>query len=47
VSEQLRVTNGLVERVDAEDDEGVGIRVAAGGRGFGFAATRDVTRAGL
>jgi TldD protein len=41
------VTSGHVERVDAEDDEGVGIRVAAGGRGYGFAATSDVTKAGL
>ena len=47
VSEHLRVSSGAVERVDGEDDEGVGIRVAAGGRGFGFAATREVTKSGL
>jgi TldD protein len=41
------VSAGDVERVSTVTDEGVGIRVAAPGRGFGFAATREVTRAGL
>ena len=36
-----------MERVDTDDDVGVGIRVAVAGRGFGFAATREVTPAGL
>jgi TldD protein len=41
------VRGGAVERVDAHSDEGVGVRVTAAGRGFGFAATRDVTKAGI
>jgi len=41
------VSAGAVEHVAATHDEGVGIRVAAPGRGFGFAATRDVTKKGL
>jgi len=47
VSERLRVSGGAVEHVTAEHEEGVGIRVAAPGRGFGFAATNDVTKSGL
>ena len=47
ISERLRVSGGAVERVAAEHDEGVGIRVAVPGRGFGFAATADVTKARL
>jgi TldD protein len=44
--ERLTVSGGRVERVVSEQDEGLGIRVAARSGGFGFAATRDVTRAG-
>jgi TldD protein len=45
--ERLHVSGGAIERVDCDTDEGVGIRVAAPGRGFAFAATDDVTKAGL
>jgi TldD protein len=45
--ERLHVSGGAIERVDCDTDEGVGIRVAAPGRGFAFAATREVTKAGL
>ncbi|MBJ7331648.1 MAG: TldD/PmbA family protein [Solirubrobacteraceae bacterium] len=45
-SESVRVRNGLVEAVDTGVSEGVGVRVRADGR-WGFAATRDVTRAGI
>jgi TldD protein len=43
----LRVSGGHVEGVDCTSEEGVGIRVAVPGRGFGFAATREVTKTGL
>jgi TldD protein len=45
--ERLHVGGGAAERIDCDSDEGVGIRVAAPGRGFAFAATREVTKAGL
>jgi TldD protein len=38
--------NGRVERLDADETEGVGVRVRAGG-GWGFAGTSDLSRAGL
>ncbi len=41
------MSGGRVERVDCTTDEGVGVRVAVRGRGFGFAATSDVTKAGI
>jgi TldD protein len=44
--ERLTVTGGRVDRVLSEQDEGIGVRVAARSGGFGFAATRDVSRAG-
>jgi TldD protein len=44
--ERLTVSAGRVERVVSEQDEGIGVRVAARSGGFGFAATRDVSRAG-
>ena len=43
----MRVSGGHVEGVDCTSEEGVGIRVAVPGRGFGFAATREVTKTGL
>jgi TldD protein len=46
VDERLGVRNGAVERADLDATEGVGVRVRAGG-GWGFAATRDVSRTGL
>jgi TldD protein len=44
--ESLRVRNGTLSSVDATRSEGVGVRVRAGGA-WGFAATNDVTAAGL
>jgi TldD protein len=44
--EQLLVRNGRVESIDSSAADGVGVRVSAGG-GWGFAATREVTRAGV
>jgi TldD protein len=42
------VSGGRVEGVECTSEDGVGIRVAtAGGRGFGFAATREVTKQGI
>jgi len=46
-AEQLRVSGGHVEGIECTTDEGVGIRVSVPGRGFAFAATREVTKAGL
>ena len=46
-AEQLRVSGGHVEGIDCTSDEGVGIRVSVPGRGFAFAATREVTKAAL
>jgi len=45
-SERLAVRNGAVDEVEDVHAEGVGIRVRVGG-GWGFAATRDTTAAGL
>jgi TldD protein len=44
-SEALEVHDELVDGVDAEENEGLGIRVLVGGA-WGFAATRDVSPAG-
>ncbi len=44
--EGLRVRNGRVDHVDSTSADGVGVRVRAGG-GWGFAATRQTSRAGL
>ena len=46
-AEHLLVSGGRVDRVDCSTDEGVGVRVTAAGRGFAFAATREVTKAGI
>jgi TldD protein len=46
-SEQLRVSGGRVDGIECASEEGVGIRVAVPGHGFGFAATREVTKTGL
>jgi TldD protein len=43
--ERLLVRNGEVERVETDASDGIGVRVRVGG-GWGFAATRDVSRAG-
>jgi TldD protein len=43
--EGLAVHDGLVDAVDADESEGLGIRVLVGGA-WGFAATRDVSAAG-
>jgi TldD protein len=43
--ESIEVVNGRIERLDNATREGIGVRVRVGG-GWGFAATRDVTRAG-
>jgi TldD protein len=43
--EDLLVRNGRVDHVDSTSADGVGVRVRAGG-GWGFAATREATRAG-
>jgi TldD protein len=45
VEEELGVRNGLVERAGRDTSEGIGVRVRSGGA-WGFAATRDVSRAG-
>jgi len=44
-AESLAVHDELVDAVDAEESEGLGIRVLVGGA-WGFAATRDVSAAG-
>ena len=43
--ERLEVADGRIEDADALRSEGLGVRVRVGG-GWGFAATRDVSRAG-
>ena len=43
--EHILIRNGQVGRVDAQSGEGIGVRVRVGGA-WGFAATRDATRAG-
>ena len=44
-SEAIAVLNGRIDAIDSSASEGIGVRVQVGG-GWGFAATRDVTRAG-
>ena len=44
--ERLTVSSGRVERVVSEEEEGIGVRVAARAGGFAFAATRDTSREG-
>jgi TldD protein len=44
--EELLVRNGRVDSIDSTAADGVGVRVRAGG-GWGFAATREATRAGV
>jgi TldD protein len=44
--EELLVRDGAVECVDSTSADGVGVRVRAAG-GWGFAATREATRAGV
>jgi TldD protein len=44
-SEAIAVLNGRIDDIDSSASEGIGVRVQLGG-GWGFAATRDVTRAG-
>jgi TldD protein len=44
-TETIAVLTGNVDEIDSSAAEGVGVRVRIGG-GWGFAATRDVTRAG-
>jgi TldD protein len=44
-SEAISVLAGRVDSIDSSASEGIGVRVRIGG-GWGFAATRDVTRAG-
>jgi TldD protein len=44
-SEAIAVLSGQVDAIDSSASEGIGVRVRLGG-GWGFAATRDVTRAG-
>ncbi|MGI9100636.1 MAG: TldD/PmbA family protein [Solirubrobacteraceae bacterium] len=44
-SEGVLVRNGHVEQVDSDASGGIGVRVRVGG-GWGFAATREATRAG-
>ncbi len=46
-SEQLRVSGGCVDGIECATEQGVGIRVAVSGCGFGFAATREATKTGL
>ena len=43
--EAIAVLNGRIDAIDSSASEGIGVRVRVGG-GWGFAATRDVTRAG-
>ena len=45
-SEDVLVRNGRVEQIESESADGIGVRVRAGG-GWGFAATRDATTAGM
>ena len=44
-SEALAVQSGRIDSLDSSNSEGIGVRVRVGG-GWGFAATRDVSRAG-
>jgi TldD protein len=45
-SERIATRNGAVDEVERSESEGVGVRVRVGGA-WGFAATRDTSRAGL
>src|SRR4051812_45128631 len=45
-TESIATRNGAVDNVDGSESEGVGVRVRAGGA-WGFAATRDMSRAGV
>src|SRR3954449_1934484 len=45
VRELLAVNNGAADEAELESSEGIGVRVRVGG-GWGFAATRDVSREG-
>jgi TldD protein len=45
-SESISTRNGAVDEVDGSESEGVGVRARVGGA-WGFAATRDMSRAGL
>jgi TldD protein len=45
VRELLAVNNGAADEADLETSEGIGVRVRVGG-GWGFAATREVSRDG-
>src|SRR5512133_4357672 len=44
-SEAIAILNGRVDAIDSSGSEGIGVRVQVGG-GWGFAATREVTREG-
>src|SRR6266540_4410750 len=44
-SEGIAVLSGQVDAIDSSASEGIGVRVRVGG-GWGFAATREVSRAG-
>jgi TldD protein len=44
--ESISTRNGRIDELDRHDAEGAGVRVRRGG-GWGFAATRELTRAGL
>jgi TldD protein len=44
-SEAMAVLTGRIDALGSSDSEGIGVRVHVGG-GWGFAATREVTRAG-
>jgi TldD protein len=44
-SEAMAVLTGRIDGLDSSDSEGIGVRVRVGG-GWGFAATRDVSRTG-
>lgn len=44
-SEYVSTRNGAVEDVSRDEEEGIGVRVRVGGA-WGFAATRDATKAG-
>ncbi|HLL87365.1 MAG TPA: TldD/PmbA family protein [Thermoleophilaceae bacterium] len=46
LSESIATRNGRVDEVERHDVEGVGVRVRRGA-GWGFAATRELTQAGL
>jgi TldD protein len=45
-TERVATRNGAVDEVERAESEGVGVRVRVGGA-WGFAATRDTSRAGL